>query len=75
MRPSLALSIGAAVNILIGLPLVLAPALLLSSLGFATTAEVQARDAGVAVIGLGIINWLGAACRPRLATFGSPGWG
>jgi len=58
MRPSLALSIGAAINILIGLPLVLAPAQLLSSLGFATSAEVQARDAGVAVIGLGIINWL-----------------
>jgi hypothetical protein len=61
MRPSLALSIGAAFNILAGLALVLAPAQLLSASGWPTTPNemlVPARDAGTLLIVLGIINWV-----------------
>lgn len=60
MRPSLALIIGAAFNILFGLPLLLAPAEILSAFGLATTSEalVPARDSGVLLIGVGIIDWL-----------------
>jgi hypothetical protein len=61
MRPSLALSIGAIFNILIGLPLLLAPAQMLSAVGIAAPPDialVQARDAGTVIIGMGIINWL-----------------
>jgi hypothetical protein len=60
MRPSLALSIGAAFNILFGLPLLLAPAQILSAFGLATPSEalVPARDSGVLLIGVGIIDWL-----------------
>jgi hypothetical protein len=60
MRPSLALSIGAAFSILIGLPLVLAPAQVLSVLGSAMPTEglVPARDVGVLLTGVGIIDWL-----------------
>jgi hypothetical protein len=60
MRPSLALSIGAVFNILIGLPLVLAPAQVLSALGTTMPTEglVPARDVGVLLAGVGIIDWL-----------------
>ena len=57
MRPSLALAIGAVFSVVSGLALVLAPGQLLSPLGFAATAEIQARDAGVLLIGVGIIDW------------------
>jgi hypothetical protein len=55
MRPSLALSIAAAFNILIGLPLVLAPAQVLSVPGNAMPTEglVPARDVGVLLTGVG----------------------
>jgi hypothetical protein len=61
MRPSLALSIGAVFSVLVGLPILLAPAQLLSALGILAPpniALVQARDTGTVLIGLGIINWL-----------------
>jgi hypothetical protein len=60
MRPSLALSIGAVFSILLGLPLLLAPAQILSAFGLATPSEalVPARDSGVLLIGVGIIDWL-----------------
>jgi len=61
MRPSLALSIGAAFNILFGLPLVFATAHVLSAFGWAATpneALVPARDTCVLLIGVGIIDWL-----------------
>jgi hypothetical protein len=60
MRPSLALSIGAAFNILFGLPLVLAPAQMLSAFGWPATPNVSlvpARDAGTVLIGVGLIDW------------------
>lgn len=60
MRPSLALSIGAVAAVLFGLPLVLAPEQVLSGsgLGAPTEALILSRDAGVLLIGLGIINWM-----------------
>jgi len=60
MRPSLALSIGAVFGILLGVPLVLAPAQVFSALGVAMPAEglVPARDVGVLLAGVGIIDWL-----------------
>jgi len=61
MRPSLALSIGAVIYILLGLALVLAPAQLLSASGWPTTPNemlVPARDGGTLLIVLGIIDWL-----------------
>src|SRR6266542_257359 len=61
MRPRLALSIGAAFNILAGLVLVLAPAQLLSASGWPTTPNemlVPARDAGTLLSVLGIIDWV-----------------
>jgi hypothetical protein len=61
MRPSLALSIGAVIYILLGFALVLAPAQLLSASGWPTTPNemlVPARDGGTLLIVLGIINWL-----------------
>ena len=61
MRPSLALSIGGAFSILVGLPILLAPTQMLSVLGISTPPDialVQARDTGTVLIGVGIINWL-----------------
>jgi len=58
MRPSLALAIGAVFSVVSGLLFVVAPGQLLSPLGFAANAEIQARDAGVLLIGVGIIDWL-----------------
>lgn len=62
MRPSLALAIGAAFSIPLGLALVLAPAQMLSAFGLANLPDialVQARDTGVVLTGVGIIDWLG----------------
>jgi len=60
MRPSLALSIGAVLYILLGVPYVLVPAQMLSAFGLGTPSEalVTARDSGVVLIGVGIIDWL-----------------
>jgi hypothetical protein len=61
MRPRLALSIGAASFILLGPLYVNAPAQMLSSFGWLATpneALVVARDAGVLMTGLAIIDWL-----------------
>ena len=60
MRPSLALSIGAVFGILVGLPTLFAPAQVLSLLGVAMPTEglVPARDVGVLLSGVGIIDWL-----------------
>jgi hypothetical protein len=60
MRPSLALAIGAVAAVAFGLPLALAPAQMLSGfgLGAPTEALILSRDAGVLLIGLGIINWM-----------------
>ena len=61
MRPSLALAIGGVFSILVGLPILLAPAQMLSFLGIAAPpniALIQARDTGTVLIGVGIINWL-----------------
>ena len=60
MRPSLALSIGAVAAFVPGLAVTLAPAQMLSGfgLGASTEALIQSRDLGVALMGLGIINWL-----------------
>jgi hypothetical protein len=60
MRPRLALSIGAVLYILLGVPYVLAPDQMLSAFGLATPSEalVTARDSGVLLIGVGIIDWL-----------------
>jgi len=59
MRPSLALSIGAVAAIALGIPLALVPAQMLSAFGLATPDEaiILSRDAGVLLIGLGIIDW------------------
>ncbi|HEX9835034.1 MAG TPA: hypothetical protein VGA66_18470 [Mycobacterium sp.] len=62
MRPRLALSIGAAFNVLAGLPILLATAQFFSVGGWPTAPDVAlvpARDAGTLLIVLGIINWLG----------------
>ena len=60
MRPSLALSIAAVYGLVLGVPLVLAPAQMLSAFGFGAPNEalIQSRDLGVTLIGLGIINWM-----------------
>jgi hypothetical protein len=61
MRPSLALSIGAALYILVGLATVLMPAQLLTAIGWPTPpseALVPARDLGTVLITLAIVNWL-----------------
>jgi len=61
MPPSLALAIGAVFSVVIGLPILLAPAQMLSALGIAAPPDialVQARDTGTVLIGLGVINWL-----------------
>ena len=60
MRPSLALSIGAVFRILVGVPTLFAPAQVLSLLGVAMPTEglVPARDVGVLLTGVGIIDWL-----------------
>jgi len=60
MRPSLALSIGAVAAILLGIPLALAPAQMLSTFGLGTPNEglILSRDAGVLLIGVGIIDWM-----------------
>ena len=61
MQPRTALALGAAFSILLGVPLVVVPASMLSALGLAAPPDValiQARDTGVLLIGLGVINWL-----------------
>jgi hypothetical protein len=60
MRPSLALSIGAIAAIALGVPLALAPATMLSAFGLSAPDEalILSRDAGVLLIGLGIIDWM-----------------
>jgi hypothetical protein len=59
MQPSLALSIGAVAAMALGIPLALAPAVMLSAFGLAAPNEalILSRDAGVLLIGLGIIDW------------------
>lgn len=62
MRPSLALSIGAIAFLLTGIPFVIAPAQVMSAVGWPATpneAVVLARDGGVLMIGLAIIDWFG----------------
>jgi hypothetical protein len=60
MRPSLALSVGAVAATALGIPLALLPAQMLSAFGLAapTEALILSRDAGVLLIGLGIIDWM-----------------
>lgn len=61
MSPRLALSIGAVVALLTGIPFVLAPAQALELAGIATPPDfalVTARDTGTVLIGVGIIDWL-----------------
>jgi hypothetical protein len=61
MRPSLALSIGAVFYLLLGLPLVFAPAQLLTTIGWPAPpveALVPSRDLGTLLITMGIINGL-----------------
>src|SRR5262245_1463504 len=60
MRPSLALSIGAVLAVLFGAVLLLAPEQMLGGFGLGSPKEglVLARDQGVTLIGLGIINWM-----------------
>jgi hypothetical protein len=60
LRPSLALSIGAVAAVALGIPLALAPAQVLSTFGVAVPDEglILARDAGVLLIGLGVIDWM-----------------
>jgi hypothetical protein len=62
MRPSLALSIGAVAATALGVPLALAPASMLSAFGLSAPDEalILSRDAGVLLIGLGIIDWMAA---------------
>jgi hypothetical protein len=61
MRPSVALAIGAVFHVLVGLPLLIAPADLASALGVdevPSIALVWARDVGTLALGVGIIDWL-----------------
>ena len=60
MRPSLALTIGAAAGVLFGLLLLAVPVQMLSGFGLGTPTEAQivSRDVGVTLIGLGVINWM-----------------
>jgi hypothetical protein len=60
LRASLALSIGAVAAVALGIPLALAPAQVLSTFGVAVPNEglILARDAGVLLIGLGVIDWM-----------------
>ena len=60
MRPGLALSIGAVAALVPGLIVTVAPAQVLSGIGLGTATEalIQSRDLGVALMGLGIINWM-----------------
>ena len=60
MRPTLALSIGAVFAVLLGLPLLLAPSQMLTAFGLGMPNEglILARDAGVLLIGVGIIDWM-----------------
>jgi hypothetical protein len=64
MRPSLALSIGAVFYLLLGLSVVLAPAQLMSAIGWPAApneALVPTRDLGTLLIVLGMIDWLARA--------------
>jgi len=72
MRPSLALAIGAVGFLVVGVPFVVAPAQIMSAVGWPATpneAVVIARDGGVLMIGLAIIDWFGrdAVGRPLRA--------
>jgi hypothetical protein len=61
MRPSMALSIGAVFHVLVGLPLLIAPAQFATALGLAdapTIALVWARDIGTLALGVAVIDWL-----------------
>lgn len=60
MRPSLALSIGAVAAFVPGLAAILAPEPVLSAFGLGMPVEalIQTRDLGVALMGIGAINWL-----------------
>ena len=64
MEPRLALAISALSFLLIGVPFVVAPAEVMSAVGWPATpneAVVIARDGGVLMIGLAIIDWFGRA--------------
>jgi hypothetical protein len=74
VSPRLALIIGALAAFVFGLALTVAPATMLGGFGIATPAEaiVVARDVGVTLIGVGLINWMarnaaGTALRAILA--------
>ena len=60
MSPRLALIIGALGAFLVGLALTVTPSAMLASFGLNTPNEaiVLARDQGVTLIGLGLINWM-----------------
>jgi len=60
MRPSLALSIGAVAAFVPGIAGILVPESGLSAFGLGTPTEalIQTRDLGVALMGIGTINWL-----------------
>jgi hypothetical protein len=60
MRPRLALAIGAVFAFVPGLLFVIAPAQMLSALGLDMPPEalINARDTGVLLMGVGIIDWL-----------------
>ena len=61
MSPRLALIIGAVAAMAFGLALTVAPASMLGGFGLAVPNEaiVVARDVGVTLIGVGVINWIG----------------
>jgi hypothetical protein len=60
MSSKLALTIGAVAAVVFGLALALLPDQMLGGFGLGTPKEalVVARDVGVTLIGLGIVNWL-----------------
>jgi hypothetical protein len=61
MKPSLALSIGAVLNVLIGLAILVAPGQLVVAAGWPATPDVVlvvSRDSGTLLVTLGIVNWL-----------------
>ena len=61
MSPRLALILGAIGAFAVGLALTVTPSAMLGGFGLKTPEEaiVLARDEGVTLIGLGLINWMG----------------
>lgn len=66
MRPKVALTIGAVLAFLFGLALTFVPEQMLASFGLASSPAglVLSRDLGVALVAVGVINWMARNAQP-----------